>query len=256
MAGVAAISSSLPLAHKLKPTDSILPTTPLSQTYALAWALLALFSGSTLLLTSVAGQNVNLINATKSARQKLKPTHLIADARALSRFYTDLSALSAQGGIGGKYATWGVARSISQGYMDTDSKPSYLPPGLQKLKVLYLSQPDVLPASSRIESGTLLKVRLLLNARVSLALTSGRVAGYVAQSGIFDYRDKGSVSCVGAVASSVELWLSAEEDEMSKTDGGIGHICVKGPAVAGKDGEKVTLNVLARVDGDNTIMLA
>ena len=186
----------------------------------------------------------------------MKPTHVIADARAAARFYTDLTNLSAQGGIGGKYAAWGVGRSISQGFMDTASKSGYLPSGLLGLKVLYISQPDVLPADVRVESSTLLKLRLLLNARVSLALTSGRVAGYVAQSGIFDYRDKGKVSCVGAVASSIELWLSAEESEMSKADGGVGNISVRGPAVVGKDGEKVTLDVLARVDGDNTVVLA
>lgn len=247
--------SSLPLAQKLKPEDSVLPTLPLSQTYALTWALLALFSGSTLLLTSVAGASVNLINATKSARQKLKPTHVIADVRAVSRFYTDLSALSSQGGISGKYSTWGVGRSISQGYMTPETKPSYLPPGLEGLKVLYISQPDILPANARVDSNTLLKLRIVLNARISLALTSGRVAGYVAQNGIFDYRDKGNVSCVGAVASSIELWLSGEEEEMGKTDG-VGRVSVRGPAVAGKDGEKVTLDVLARVDGDNTLVLA
>ncbi|KAK5101093.1 hypothetical protein LTS08_004699 [Lithohypha guttulata] len=256
LSGTSALQSSLPRLHKLANNDSILITTPLNTTYALCWALLALFSGSTLLLTSVAGPNINLITATKSARQLLKPTQIIADARSIPRLLEDLTSLAGQGGLGAKYSVWSTARAINQGYMPSPtSKPTYLPSSLSALKTLYIAQPDILPSAQRISSATLSNLRLLLSARVSLALTSARVAGYIAQTNILDYRDKLGVNCVGPVAASLEVCLVGEEDELAKSDG-VGEVAVKGPGVAGREKGRVVLEgVRARVDLDNTVVL-
>ena len=163
--------------------------------------------------------------------------------------------MSSQAGLSGSYSTWQTGRAIAQGYLSTSTKAGHLPSGLQGLKTLYIAQPDVLPADVRISSNTLSKLRLLLSARVCLALTTGRVGGFVAQTGIYDYRDKGGVSCVGCVASSLELWLVGEEEEMGKSNGA-GRVSVRGPAVVGgRASDKVTLDVVGRVDGDNTVVL-
>jgi len=255
MAGTAALQSSMPRLHKLQPTDSVLPTTGLNTSYALCWSFLTLFTGSTLLVNSVCGPTVNIIAVTKSARQKLKPTHVIADARATSRFLEEMTAAMGSSSIGGKYAAWSTGRAISQGYMEVGKSPSYLPVGLSALKTLYIAQPDVLEGAQRVNSSTLASLRLLLNARVSLALTTGRVAGFVAQTNILDYRNKGHTCCVGTVAASLELHLTGPEEEMSKIDG-VGALTVRGPAVTGKEKEKAVLDHLkGRVDRDNTLVL-
>jgi len=255
MAGIAAIQSSMPRLHKLQAADSVLPSTHLHTSYALCWTLLALFSGSTLLLNSVSGPTVNLVAVTKSARQKLKPTYVIADARSIPRFLEEMTTTAGNSGIGGKYSAWSTGRAINQGYMEVENSPTYLPVGLSGLKTLYIAQPDVLEGAQRVKSSTLSALRLLLGARVSLALTTGRVAGYVAQTNVLDYRDKGDACCVGPVAASLELHLTGAEEEMSKVDG-VGALTVKGPAVTGKDKDKVVLDhIRVRVDSDNTLVL-
>lgn len=135
------------------------------------------------------------------------------------------------------------------------TKPGYLPVGVSELKSLYIDLPAYLPASERPVSSTLATLRLLLSARVSVALTSGAVAGYVAQSNALDYRDKKDVVNVGSVASSTELHLSGEEEQMSQVDG-VGQLVAKGPAVVGPKGEKKVIEgVTAKFDVDNTIVL-
>lgn len=236
----------------------MLPTTPLSTTYALCWALLSLFSGSTLILSSVSGSKVNLVAATRSARELLKPTHIITDARTVPSFLDDLTAMAGSGGLSATYSAWSTARAINQGYMPNKARPPYLPSSLSALKTLYVVQPDTLPADHRISSSTLSKLRLLLGARVALALASGRVAGYVAQTDVLDYRDKGGVNCVGSVAASLELLLVGEENEMTKADG-VGDLAVRGASAVrekGKEKEKTVLEgVKARIDVDNTVVL-
>lgn len=253
MAGTAALQSSLPRVHKLSSTDSVLSTIPLTVSYSLCWSLLALFTGSTLILNSVSGPTVNTLAVTKSESQKLKPTHVITDARSVPRFVRDLTETSSKSGLTGKYSSWTINRAIAQGYLP-NGKPNYVPSALKNLKVLYITQQDVAEKSTRITSNTLCSLRLLLGSRVSLALTSGQVAGPVTQTNIFDYRDKGKESCVGAASASLELNLTGPEEEMKKIDG-IGAIVVKGPAVAGKEKEKVTIDLQARIDTDNTVIL-
>lgn len=204
----------------------------------------------------MASSEINLLSATKSARQLLKPTHIVADARVIPAFIDDLEAAAADGGVSAKYARWSLNRSLVQGIMPAHaSKPSYLPPSLSNLKALYIVLPSSIPASERPTSSALATLRLLLHARVALALTAGPVAGYVAQSNILDYRDKGSVVSVGAVASCIELHLTGDEKDMATVDGA-GRLVVKGPAVAAAKGEKKVIDgLLARIGADNTVEL-
>lgn len=166
--------------------------------------------------------------------------------------------MAGSGGLSAAYSAWSTARAINQGYMPESAKPSYLPSSLSALKTLYIAQPDTLLADHRISSATLSKLRLLLSSRVALALTSGRVAGHVAQTNVLDYRDKGGVNCVGSVAASLELLLVGDESEMVKADG-VGDLAVRGPSAVsekGKQKEKTVLEGLkARIDVDNTVVL-
>lgn len=167
-----------------------------------------------------------------------------------------MQAAYTSGGIGAKFAQWSLNRSLIQGIMPAHtSKPGYLPPSLSSLKALYIDVPAYLPATERPRSSTLAALRLLLSARVSVALTSGSVAGYVTQSNTLDYRDKQDAVSVGSVASSIELHLAGEEEQVSQLNG-VGHLVAKGPAVVGTKGEKQVIEgVTARFDADNTVIL-
>ena len=158
-------------------------------------------------------------------------------------------------GVFGSYNAWKTNRAVSQGYMPArGTGPSYLPPALSDLTAVYIDQPSYIKADERVTSTTLAKLRLLLAARVALALTTGHVAGYVAQTNVFDYRDKGNACCVGSVAASLELNLGGDEEVMSTSDAA-GTINVKGPAIVG-EGNKTTLaGIQARIDPDNTVVL-
>lgn len=197
--------------------------------------------------------------AAKSAREKLKPTIIIAHADTIQRFSGQLGELFASGGVGAKYTSWSNARLIQQGTMTGADKPNHVPAAFSELKSLYIDQPANAPPSSRINSSTLAPLRLLLGARISLALTASQVAGPVTQSNILDYRDKGDVCCVGPVVGSLEMNLVGEESDMGKADGGgVGNVVVRGPAAVGnvEKKEKVMLQgVRAKVDGDGTIVL-
>jgi len=103
MAGTAALQATLSRGYKLTEADSVLPTTSLTSIYTLTWVLLTLFSGSTLLLNSVSGSKINLIAATKSAREKLHPTVIVTHADTIQRFSGQLGELFASGGLGAKY---------------------------------------------------------------------------------------------------------------------------------------------------------
>lgn len=258
ISAVAALNSSLPRLNKLGANDSVLPTASLTTTYTLVWSLLALFSGSHLLLNAVSGPQVSLLAATKSSRQLVKPTHIITDARTIPTFLKDIQAAFGNGGVPAKFAKWQLDRSLVQGILPAKSqtsKPGYLPAAFSNLKTLYIDVPSYLPATERPTSSTLATLRLLLHARVVTALTSGVVAGYVAQSNTLDYRDKKDVVGIGAVASSIELHLAGDEAEMSKVDA-VGELVVKGPAVVGpKGGKKVVEGVKARIDVDHSVVL-
>ena len=56
IAATSAILNAFPRTHRMSPTDIILPTIPLTESYALSWTLATLFSNATLALTSVAAQ--------------------------------------------------------------------------------------------------------------------------------------------------------------------------------------------------------
>lgn len=204
----------------------------------------------------MAGPKIKLLAATRSARELLKPTYIIADARTMPVFIKDIQTAHANGGLTATYAKWSLNRSLVQGIMPAHTtKPGYLPSSLSSLKALYIDLPAFVPASERPTSSTLASLRLLLSARVCVALTSGVVAGYVAQSNALDYRDKEVHVSVGGPASSIELHLSGDEKEMGEVDGA-GHLVAKGPAVVGAKGEKKVIEgVTAKFDKDNTVIL-
>ncbi|KIW79660.1 hypothetical protein Z517_06274 [Fonsecaea pedrosoi CBS 271.37] len=243
ISGTAGLLATLPRAQKLGPSDSLLPTTPLTDSYTLCWVFAALYSNATLSLNSVSGDKIDLTHATSQT----SPTVVLASPPTVQAYLSHPST-TLPGGLSKFMST----RTLQQGNLPT--KQTSTSDSLSHLRVLLIPQSITAAVSTRLSSSTLHSIRTHLKCRIGYALTSPFVAGAIAQTNIFDYRDKGDkVCCVGAPLSSVEVNLTGEEPVMgSRTPRGA-TVTIKGPAVVGG---KITLeNTHVQVDEDYTLLL-
>ncbi|KIW92542.1 uncharacterized protein Z519_06389 [Cladophialophora bantiana CBS 173.52] len=243
ISGTAALLATLPRAQKLSPTDSLLPTTPLTDSYTLCWIFATLYANATLSLNSVSGDNIDLTHAASQT----SPTVVLASPATVQAYLSHPNT-TLPGGLS-KYVT---TRTLQQGNLPT--KQATAADALSHLRVLLIPQASTAPASTRLSSSTLHSIRTHLKCRIGYALTSPSVAGAIAQTNIFDYRDKGpKVCCVGAPLSSVEVNLTGEEHVMgSRTPRGA-TVTIKGPAVV--SGKTTLENVHVQIDEDYTLLL-
>ncbi|KAJ4502467.1 hypothetical protein HRR78_008474 [Exophiala dermatitidis] len=242
VSGTAALQATLVRAYKLSPDDTVHPTTSLTDSYTLCWILAALYSNASVSLNSVAGDNVNLEQATALSR----PTVVIASPSTVQS-YLQHPATTKPSSVS-KYMS---KRTLRAGNLPAKSA-STLSSSLARVRVLLIPQSTTSKPETRLSSSTLHALRTQLQCRLGYALTTPLVAGAIAQTNILDYRDKGDrVVCVGAPLSSVEIHVSGDESEMdSHTPRG--KITVKGPAVVGG---KISLDVEGQIDTDHTLLL-
>lgn len=246
ISAIAAIQATLPRTYKLSASDTVLPTTSLTDSYTLSWAFAALYYHSTLSLNSVAGDQIKLDVAVSIA----KPTVLIASPQAVTSYLSDPRTIQPSG-----ISKFNDTRNLQAGNLPTKKRTIPNLPSLSALRVLLIPQAYTSNArpSSTLTSADLHALRLLLGARIGYALTTPLVAGAVAQTNILDYRDKGrDVVCYGAPLSSVEINLEGEEDVVG-TSTPKGKLSIKGPAVVG--GGKITLDLVVQIDKDHTVVL-
>lgn len=246
ISAIAAIQATLPRTYKLSASDTVLPTTSLTDSYTLSWAFAALYSHSTLALNSVAGEKIKLDVAVSIA----KPTVLIASPQAVASYLSDPRTIKPSG-----ISKFNDTRSLQAGNLPTKKRSVPNLPSLSALRVLLI--PQAFNSSARpsptLTSADLHALRLVLGARIGYALTTPLVAGAVAQTNILDYRDKGrDVVCYGAPLSSVEVNLEGDEEVVGGSTPQ-GKLTVKGPAVVG--GGKVTLDLVVQIDKDHTVIL-
>ncbi|KAK6384695.1 hypothetical protein LTS17_002258 [Exophiala oligosperma] len=239
ISGTAALQATLVRAYKLTPSDTVLPTVSLTDSYTLCWVFAALYSNASVALNSVAGDSVDLLNATA----KSQPTVVIAAPGTIQKYLSSPGTNLPSG-----LSKWVSTRSLQAGNMPSD--PSG-PLPLSKLRALFIPQSASSPTKTRLSSSTLHTLRTHLHTRIGYALTAPFVAGAIAQTNILDYRDKGRQVCVGAPMSSVELSLAGEEDVMG-THTPKGTLNVKGPAVVGG---KINLDIQGQIDDDHTLLL-
>lgn len=246
ISAIAAILATLPRTYKLSASDTLLPTTSLTDSYTLSWAFAALYSHSTLALNSVAGDQIRLDVAISIA----KPTVLIASPKAVTSYLSDPRTVKPSG-----LSKFNDTRNLQAGNLPAKKRSVPSLPALSALRILLI--PQTFTTNTRptptLNSADLHGLRLLLGARIGYALTSPLVAGAVAQTNILDYRDKGrDVICYGAPLSSVEINLEGDEDVVGSSIPK-GKLSVKGPAVVG--GGKVTLDITVQIDRDHTLVL-
>ncbi|EXJ91788.1 hypothetical protein A1O3_00338 [Capronia epimyces CBS 606.96] len=241
ISGTAGLQATLLRAYKLSPSDTVHATTSLTDSYTLCWILAALYSNASVSLNSVAGDNVDLIQATALSR----PTVVIASPSTVQA-YLEHPTTKLPSGLS-KYVS---KRTLQAGNLPAKSAGT-LASSLASLRVLLIPQSTNLPAKTRLSSSTLHTLRSHLQSRIGYALTTPLVAGAITQTNILDYRDKGARVCLGAPLSSVEVHVSGDEEIMD-THTPQGKITVRGPAVVGG---KITLDVEGQVDEDHTLLL-
>lgn len=206
ISGVAGLLGTMPRGHKLGPSDLILSTISLTDSYALCWTLAALFSNASIALNSVAGPEVDIELATAGVH----PTVIVAAPATVHKYYSTASKTGP-----GAIAKYMQKSTFSSGRMPAN-RPTIAISTLSKVRALLIALPD--STTNKLPSKTLFELRMLLGARVALALTSPRVAGAVTQTHFLDYRDKGvGTICVGPPVTSVEISFTGSDGDVGGT---------------------------------------
>ncbi|KAL8929564.1 MAG: hypothetical protein Q9208_001233 [Pyrenodesmia sp. 3 TL-2023] len=222
---VAAVStqiSALPRPHRLRPSDLLLSLASLSSMYPLVVTLAALYSNSSIAITSVSGEKVPY----DAAFVKVKPTIVIASPTTIKQACKTLRELPQ--GIMQKYARWRNAVSLAEGVMPKIT--GHLP----RPRLIYTFE-DSGSTASPLTLAELGDMRLLTGARTVYAFTDAKVAGAIAQTSIYDYRrnEGAEQASFGGPVSSIEIKLVDENGNKNSDDKALGKLVVTGPAVAG-----------------------
>lgn len=261
-AAIASLISALPAGQRLTPSDLFLPADSLTNSYTLALTMAALFSHSSLAITSVAGPGVELSLATRG----VAPTVISISAETAANLHSATSA-SVTSGIK-KLAHYTETRAMtSSGKLPTNTLLTKLnaptraavgtTPG--KLRLVHVSERAGAQDAPPLSSADLSDLRIYLHARVVYALTAAKVAGAVTQTNVFDYRreelqaasGKGKqYSHFGAPVTSVEIKLVDRDEHKTTDEEAKGEVVVMGPSVSGG---KAVLPVLAKVRDDGCL---
>jgi hypothetical protein len=253
IAGIGALSSVLPLAQKLTHQDLVLSIDSLSRLYPLCWIMVALYSNSSIALTSVAGESVDFALATMG----VSPTAIITSSRTLSNYHKHIMLPSS--GFISKIARWVQSQSLEAGCMPSRnllSQLAYIGPtaelSLERLRLLLVSFRVDDDPEDCLGCDQLTDLRIFTSARLLYSLIGPGVAGAVAQTHVFDYRKYDGPTHFGAPSSSVEITLTGHQEDSGLERAVEGQITVAGPAVASK---KIILPARGRFRDDNTLQL-
>ncbi|QIX02098.1 hypothetical protein AMS68_007615 [Peltaster fructicola] len=237
VAGVAGLIAALPLRQRFSSADLVVPADSFCNTYALCHTFAALYSHASVAVNSVAGTGVDIAAASSA----VKPTVIIASAESVAALHSKESA-----GITGGMQRLGMAtqsQAMAAGRMPTDTiifkmlAPSASRTNPGQLRLLLVSE-RIAGGSPPITSTMLSDLRIFTKARIAYALTASNVAGAIAQTNVFDYRQESGGQCAsfGGPVGSVEVKVSStSEQEVSGAGdkGVVGELLVNGPAVVG-----------------------
>ncbi|ATZ57787.1 hypothetical protein BCIN_15g03200 [Botrytis cinerea B05.10] len=257
VAGVSGQLSSIPAVQRITSKDLFLSAEPLSKMYPLILTLSALYSNSSVALTSVAIKDPDLVLATKGT----SPTIVVASSTTLAKLHAEtkdnLTSPLYQ------VVHWFQTRSLVQnGVMPLATVFSRMYDHLRpiigtspgKLRLIYVSEPVNAP-STPLSAEILSDLRIYTGSRIVYALTASKVAGAVSQTGIYDYRvDDGSdkYSHFGAPPPSVEIFLKDTKEYQTSDTFSVGQIIVRGPAVVGGEAD---LGIAGKIKPDHTLAL-
>ncbi|KAL8687589.1 MAG: hypothetical protein Q9218_006284 [Villophora microphyllina] len=221
-AAVAAQISALPRPHRLIPSDLLLSLAPLTSLYPLTITLAALYSNSSLALTSVTSHKAPYDAAFRS----VKPTIIIASPPTIKQAVKTFQELPKS--MMQKYALWRQAASLAEGVMPKVT--GHLP----SPRLVYTFE-DSASREAPLTLKDLGDFRLLTAVRTAYAFTDAKVAGAISQTNIYDYRrdPDAEQAAFGGPVSSVEIKLVDADGHRNSDEKALGKIVVRGPAVAG-----------------------
>ena len=249
VAAIAAQSSALPSPQRLGPSDVFLSLLPFSNQYALTMLLTALYSNSSIALSSSSGSTVDY---TTAFRGRVQPTVILTSPETLT-LHLENDAKKSKSKLR-SFRDYQASRALAEGRFPT------LASALGSPRLIYTMQ-GTNPASS-LSATQLSELRILTGARIILAFTDPRVAGAIAQTHVFDYRiaeltsENGSeTSHFGAPLSCLELkFLETGGREWEEGKRQAGRLVVDGPAVA--DGQVEVDGVVMTMTDSSTLAFA
>ncbi|KAM3068945.1 hypothetical protein ACMFMG_004121 [Clarireedia jacksonii] len=257
VSGIAGQLSAVPTVQRITPEDLFLSAEPLSSIYPLTLMLAALFSNASIVLTSVAIKDPDLVLAT----QGTSPTIVVASSTTMAKLHAETKDNITTPFY--QVVHWFQTRSLVQhGVMPITTVFSRMYDSLRpiigntpgKLRLIYISEP-IGAESTPLSAEMLSDLRIYTGSRIIYALTAAKVAGAVSQTGIYDYRvDDGSekYSHFGVPPPSVEIYLKDTKEYKTSEVASIGEIIVRGPAVVG---DEVALGVTGKMKADHTLAL-
>ena len=247
---VSAVAAQLAALHRdsrYGNKDLVLSLESLTLMFPLSIVLASLYSHASVAFTSVAGSSPDF----DLAFQKIKPTIVIASAETIAKASAQKAADNQ--GILQKIHRSRQASSLAVGIM----KGANTLLNQQCPRLIFTSErigTDSVPLSPR----ELTDLRIFTGSRVVYALTTAKVAGAVAQTHVYDYREDpaaGKRSHFGGPLGSVELKVAETPEQAIPESADVnpkGHLVVSGPAVVG---DSVRIETLAAIGDDHTLSL-
>lgn len=207
-------------------------------------ALTALFSNSSLALTSVAGPEAEYVAAFRG----ITPTVIVATLPTLHKLWS--TKMSASTSLFEKVDYWNKARTLAAGNMPK-AKVSGSP------HLIFAYEPSI-KYSAPLTSAQMFDLKVLTGARVAYAFTDYTVAGAISQTNVYDYGHSvehgDRPSHFGPPVSCVELKLIDSPDRKVTDDSSsTGWLVVEGPAVV--DGKTVVRSLMTMTE-KNTLSYA
>jgi hypothetical protein len=222
VSGISAQLFSIPTTQRMGPSDLFLAADSLTNTHTLVLTLAALYSNASVAFNSVAGKALDLVVATRG----VAPTILVATPSQLLQTHAETTSSLSSGLTRGVH--WLQSRSLTQNgvmpvaslltsYNDSLRPAIGATPG--KLRLIFTAEragADTPPLTSSVLSD----LRIYTGARIIYALTTAKVAGAVAQTGLYDYRVFDDKCChFGSPLTSTEIFLRDTQDhKTSDTD--------------------------------------
>nr|OQO18861.1 hypothetical protein B0A51_14527 [Rachicladosporium sp. CCFEE 5018] len=238
IAGVAGLLNSLPLRQRLSPADLVLPADSFNSSYTLCWTLAALYTHTSLAITSVAGSGVEFATVSRS----VSPTVVISSAATLAGLHEKETS-----GITSKVQKFGLfsqEQTLAAGRMPVDTylwkflAPSASNTAPGKLRLILTS--SLLARNGKLEAPVLTStmlsdLRIFTRSRIVYALTSPKVAGMITASNVFDYRrtDGEGAAKMGSPVGCLEIKLAGSSDTEVGQAEPTGELVVTGPSVVG-----------------------
>lgn len=192
--------------------------------YALCLTFAALYSGASVAINSVAGEDVDLALAAMG----VAPTVLVSSSKTMLDYHA--KTMATQSGFTSTISRYIQSQSLQAGNMPSRNTMSKLAEldttlSLSKLRLLYIAHGADDPKSPKLASSVLADLRMLLGARIGYAFTTAQVAGAVCQTNVFDYRQTAGAAHFGPPLSSVEISLAGDEEQVSQQEP-TGKVCV------------------------------